>query len=165
VALREPRLAPYLVITARDEHLDEIARIEQESFLVPWKREFFQSELSESYRYSRVLASQDGSIPHVGGYLFAVSLYEEFHINKIATDETLRGLGWGTRLLEDALGRARTIGATAVTLEVRFSNSPARQFYANHGFREAYRRKAYYQDGEDALALVLPLEEGSKFKV
>ena len=49
------------------------------------------------------------------------------------------------------------VGAHAVTLEVRISNIPAREFYGSYGFREAYRRKAYYQDGEDAFAMVLPL--------
>jgi ribosomal-protein-alanine N-acetyltransferase len=157
VALRESLLTPYLVIPAHPEHLDEIARIEQASFLVPWKREFFESELSEPYRYSRVLLSQDGSIPLLGGYLFAVALYEEFHINKIATDPRVRNRGLGRALLEDALARAQSSRATAVTLEVRISNIPAREFYRSYGFREAYRRKAYYQDGEDAFALVLPL--------
>jgi len=157
LALREPSAETYRLVPARLEDLDEIVRIEQESFPVPWKREFFESELLEPYRYARVLAGPPGTEPPMGGYLFAVSLYEEFHINKIATDQRLRRLGWGTRLLEDALGRARAVGATAVTLEVRFSNAAARQFYANHRFREAYRRKAYYQDGEDALAMVLPL--------
>jgi ribosomal-protein-alanine N-acetyltransferase len=159
VALREPRLAPYLVVPARAEHLDEIAGIELESFLVPWKREFFESELSEPYRYARVLSSQDGSIPRVGGYLFAVSLYEEFHINKIATDPRVRNRGLGRALLEDALARARASRANAVTLEVRISNIPAREFYDSYGFREAYRRKAYYQDGEDAFAMVLPIQD------
>ncbi len=158
MALREPRVAPYLVVPARAEHLDEIARIERESFLVPWKREFFEAELTEPYRYSRVLVSQDGSIPLVGGYLFAVSLYDEFHVNKIATDPRLRNRGLGRALLEDSLARARSLGATAVTLEVRISNTPAREFYASYGFRESYRRKAYYQDGEDAFAMLLPLD-------
>jgi ribosomal-protein-alanine N-acetyltransferase len=157
VALRELRLTPYLVVPAHPEHLDEIANIEQASFLVPWKREFFESELSEPYRYARVVVSQDGSLPRVGGYLFAVSLYEEFHINKIATDPAVRNRGLGRVLLEDALQRARTAPANAVTLEVRISNIPAREFYGSYGFREAYRRKAYYQDGEDAFAMVLPL--------
>jgi ribosomal-protein-alanine N-acetyltransferase len=157
VALREPRLAPYLVLPARPEHLDDIANIERGSFLVPWKREFFASELSEPYRYARVLVSQDPSAPLVGGYLFAVSLYEEFHINKIATDPRIRNRGFGRVLLEDALQRARAARANAVTLEVRISNIPAREFYGTYGFREAYRRKAYYQDGEDAFAMVLSL--------
>ena len=158
MALREPRSASYLVVSARSEHLDEIARIERESFLIPWKREFFETELSEPYRYARVLASRDGSLPEIGGYLFAVSLYEEFHVNKIATDPRLRNLGYGRLLLEDALARARSQRAAAVTLEVRISNIPAREFYNSFGFREAYRRKAYYQDGEDAYAMILTLK-------
>ena len=98
-------------------------------------------------------------MPRVGGYLFAVSLYEEFHVNKIATDLRLRKQGYGRLLIEDALARARAMASTAVTLEVRVSNAAARQFYRSYGFREAYKRRAYYQDGEDALVLVLPLTE------
>ena len=156
MAVRKPAPETYSVVPAKADDLDEIARIERESFLVPWKREFFATELEEPYRYARVLIGRD-SEPRVGGYLFAVSLYEEFHINKIATDPRLRNQGWGRRLLEDAIARAKSVGATAVTLEVRVSNLPAREFYRSYGFREAYRRKAYYQDGEDAFAMVLGL--------
>jgi ribosomal-protein-alanine N-acetyltransferase len=159
LALREPRQRDYEVVAARGADLDEIARIEAQSFLVPWKREFFATELEEPYRYARVLACEATDHgPRIGGYLFAVSLYEEFHINKIATDPTLRHRGYGRRLLEDALARARSVGASAVTLEVRVSNLPAREFYRSYGFREAYRRKGYYQDGEDAFAMVLALD-------
>ena len=161
MALREPQAVPYRLRAAGPFDLDEVARIESESFPAPWKRDFFESELSEPYRYARVLSSQDGSLPLVGGYLFAVSLYEEFHINKIATDRRLRQQGWGRTLLEDALARARSMGSTAITLEVRVSNAAARQFYKSYGFAEAYCRRAYYQDGEDALVLVLPLPTGS----
>jgi ribosomal-protein-alanine N-acetyltransferase len=157
VALRKPEPSPYSIAPARPEDLEEIARIERESFLVPWKREFFATELVEPFRYTRVLSRDDGGQPRIGGYLFAVSLYEEFHVNKIATDARLRNRGLGRELIEDALARARGSGASQVTLEVRISNVPARHFYRSYGFREAYRRKAYYQDGEDALALVLPL--------
>lgn len=157
MALREPESLDYRIVPARCEHLEEIARIERESFLVPWKREFFESELAEGHRYARVLWRPAGAPPPVAGYLFAVSLYEEFHVNKIATDARLRRLGYGRILLEDALARARALRAPAVTLEVRVSNGPAREFYRAQGFREAYRRRGYYQDGEDAFAMVLPL--------
>jgi [ribosomal protein S18]-alanine N-acetyltransferase len=157
MALSEPRADPYRLRPAGPFDLDEVARIESESFPVPWRREFFASELVEAHRYIRVLAREDGGVPRVGGYLFAVSLYEEFHVNKIATDLRLRKQGYGRILLEDALARARGMGSTAVTLEVRVSNAAARQFYRSYGFREAYKRRAYYQDGEDALVLVLPI--------
>jgi ribosomal-protein-alanine N-acetyltransferase len=158
MALRKPEAAPYAIRSAQPADLDEIARIERESFRIPWKREFFESELSEPYRYARVLAGGEGVVPRIGGYLFAVSLYEEFHVNKIATDPRVRHRGHGRRLIEDAIARARAIGAANITLEVRVSNLPARELYRAYGFREAFRRKAYYQDGEDACALVLPLE-------
>ena len=75
-----------------------------ESFRIPWKREFFASELVEPHRYLVCSAGDDGRLPRIGGYLFAVSLYEEFHINKIATDRGCAA-GYGRRLLEDALAR------------------------------------------------------------
>lgn len=157
MALREPRERPYRLRPPGPFDLDEIARIESESFPIPWKRDFFASELVEPHRYLRVLVSEDGGQPRLGGYLFAVSLYEEFHVNKIATDLRLRRQGYGRALLEDALARARSMGSTAITLEVRVSNEAARAFYRSYGFAEAYRRRAYYQDGEDALVLVLTL--------
>ena len=119
MALREPQAAPYRLRPAGPFDLDEVARIEAESFPIPWKREFFASELVEPHRYIRVLARDDGATPRIGGYLFAVALYEEFHINKIATDLRLRKQGHGRALLEDALARARSAGSTAITLEVR----------------------------------------------
>jgi ribosomal-protein-alanine N-acetyltransferase len=160
VALREPHASPYRVRPGTPFDLDDVARIESESFPVPWKREFFASELSEPHRYVRVLGRDDGGEPRIGGYLFAVSLYEEFHVNKIATDLRLRHWGYGRALIEDALSRARSVGASAVTLEVRVSNEAARQFYRSYGFTEAYRRRSYYQDGEDAFVLILALPAG-----
>ena len=41
MALREPRDEPYRLRPAGPFDLDEVARIESESFPVPWKREFF----------------------------------------------------------------------------------------------------------------------------
>jgi len=158
MALRKPEAAsPYAIRFAQPDDLDDIARIESESFRIPWKREFFASELREPYRYARVLGGGDGAVLPIGGYLFAVSLYEEFHVNKIATDSRVRHRGYGRQLIEDAIGRARGVGGSTVTLEVRVSNLTAREFYRSYGFREVFRRKGYYQDGEDAFALVLAL--------
>jgi [ribosomal protein S18]-alanine N-acetyltransferase len=156
MALRKPEASSlYAIRFAQPADLDEIARIESESFRIPWKREFFASELREPYRFARVLGGGEEAVPRIGGYLFAVSLYEEFHVNKIATDSRIRHRGYGRQLIEDAIERARSVGAATVTLEVRVSNLTAREFYRSYGFREAFRRKNYYQDGEDAFALVL----------
>jgi ribosomal protein S18 acetylase RimI-like enzyme len=49
---------------------------------------------------------------------------------------------------------------------VAAQNLPARKLYEKYGFREVGRRKAYYDDGDDALVLaaVLPLVVGNPGK-
>jgi ribosomal-protein-alanine N-acetyltransferase len=159
MALREPRPAPYIVIPARTEHLDEIAAIELASFLVPWKREFFESELRELHppRYHRLLERQLPGIPRIAAYLFAVTLFDEFHVNKIATHPAVRGEGHGRRLMLDAIEEARQRRAASIVLEVRVTNAEAIRFYRAFGFVEVGRRKRYYKDGEDARVMMLPL--------
>ncbi len=152
--------ALYVPRRVRTSDLDEISAIEAASFPVPWRREFFAGELSDERRYHRVLERQLPGIPRIAGYFFGVFLFDEFHINKIATHPAVRGEGHGRRLMEDALGEARRRSHPAcatVILEVRVSNEPAIEFYRNLGFREAGRRRRYYQDGEDAIVFILPL--------
>ena len=78
MALREPRERPYRLRPPGPFDLDEIARIEGESFPIPWKRDFFASELVEPHRYLRVLVSEDGGQPRLGGYLFAAFLHKNY---------------------------------------------------------------------------------------
>jgi ribosomal-protein-alanine N-acetyltransferase len=49
---------------------------------------------------------------------------------------------------------------------VAAANLPARKLYEKYGFREVGLRKAYYEDGDDALVLsaVLPLAMGNPEK-
>ena len=64
MALRKPEPAQYAIRPAETGDLDEIARIERASFRIPWKREFFESELREPYRFTRVLdLVADGDFP------------------------------------------------------------------------------------------------------
>jgi len=67
--------------TSRD--LDAIHRIEQQAFPIPWRREFFESEFRAEWRFHRV-AKRNGVVI---GYLFAMWLFDEMHINKIAVAE------------------------------------------------------------------------------
>jgi ribosomal-protein-alanine N-acetyltransferase len=48
---------------------------------------------------------------------------------------------------------ARSVGATAWTLEVRASAEPAQAMYQRFGFVPAGIRKAYYEHGEDAVVM------------
>jgi [ribosomal protein S18]-alanine N-acetyltransferase len=147
---------------ATENDLDEIAAIEASAFPVPWRREFFAGELRDSNRYHRVLERQLPGSPRLGGYLFAVTLFDEFHVNKIATHPAVRNEGHGARLMNDAISAARSQVASSVILEVRLSNAPAIRFYSGFGFIEIGRRRRYYKDGEDAIVMMLPLLDLAK---
>jgi ribosomal-protein-alanine N-acetyltransferase len=165
VASPRPEFTLYGIRPARPEDLDEITTIEEASFPVPWRREFFAGELRDSNRYHRVLERHLPGFPRVGGYLFAIALFDEFHINKIATHPALRGEGHGVRLMNDAIAAARAQMASSIVLEVRTSNAMAIRFYSGFGFIEIGRRRRYYKDGEDALVMmrpVLDLTSGSR---
>ena len=74
-----------------------------------------------------------------------------------------RGRGVGELLLIGAIEEAYRRGASVVTLEVRPSNSIARNLYAKYGFEAKGVRKGYYADDrEDALIMTAgPIGEQS----
>jgi ribosomal-protein-alanine N-acetyltransferase len=161
MATPAPDFRLYRARPARREDVAEITAIEEASFPVPWRREFFEGELRETHppRFHRVLERQLPGIPSIAAYLFAVILFDEFHINKIATHPVVRGEGHGRRLMEEAIAAATARRAASLVLEVRASNAPAIRFSQGFGFVEVGRRKRYYKDGEDARLMMLPLRE------
>ncbi len=72
----------------------------------------------------------------------------EAHILNLCVDPIFRELGYGERLLNEILGRARTVEVKEVFLEVRPSNSSALSLYRKQGFRQIANRPAYYQANE-----------------
>ncbi len=77
--------------------------------------------------------------------------------NVVVTAEFLRR-GIADKLLRELIQRAQNEAASAILLEVRESNLPARGLYEKHGFRAVGRRRAYYSDPvEDAILYALGL--------
>ena len=137
---------------ARAADLDAIAELERISFPIPWKREFFASEIGVPHRFNRVVRSRDGSL---AGYVFCAFAGGEIHVNKIAVDPACRRQGIAHLLMREVLELSGRIAAEEIYLEVRPSNVPARTFYLSIGFSEVGRRPGYYADGEDALVMSL----------
>jgi [ribosomal protein S18]-alanine N-acetyltransferase len=134
-------------VTADD--LDAIHRIESVSFPAPWRREFFESELRADWRYN--LAARRGGI--VVGYLFAMWLFDELHVNKIATLASERRQGIADALMAACFDFARKNGVRTISLEVRKSNTGAQEFYRHLDFKNSYLRQNYYPDGEAAVVM------------
>jgi [ribosomal protein S18]-alanine N-acetyltransferase len=82
------------------------------------------------------------------------SIVEEAHITIVAVHPDYQRQGLGQALLWALLSQAQQRGLERATLEVRVSNQAAIALYEKFGFREAGRRRRYYEDtGEDALIL------------
>ena len=81
---------------------------------------------------------------------------EQWEIENVVVSPRHRRRGIGRELVRNVLEAARKADAPAVLLEVRSSNTAARQLYEQLGFSQVGRRPAYYREPvEDALLLRL----------
>ena len=134
---------------ATESDLDAIHRLEVASFPAPWRKEFFASELVASGRLSLV-ATRDRRLV---GYVFAMWLFDEMHINKIAVDPSERRRGIANTLMDHCIRFALKHEITSISLEVRESNTGAQDFYRQLEFESVYIRARYYPDGESAVVM------------
>ena len=135
--------------------LDQVMAIERSSFPFPWSSRFFLEELRVECARSLVVEIQG----RIVGYVLFWLLPDEIDIHNVAVHCEFRRHGIGRVLLEQVEEAGRRRKSSQVTLEVRKSNIPAQRLYESMGFVKTGLRKGYYADnGEDALAMVLPLE-------
>ncbi len=133
--------------------LDQVMELEKAIFPNPWRRSFFLSDLNRSQGLA-IVADDEGVIL---GYAVAWG-QEETHLANLAVGEDERGKGVGGKLLDEVIAFARRCKAQSVYLEVRVSNTIAREFYSERGFVPTYLRKGYYENGEDAVIMERDVE-------
>ncbi len=133
-----------------EDSLDAVLAIESDSFPSPWSRPLFIGELNSDYSTPMVALDPDGVIV---GYVCFMLVIDEGHILNVAVDQNSRGQGIGRLLVERVIIDCRIQGAEYVSLEVRPSNLPAISLYKQLGFIVTGRRKAYYENGEDAIMM------------
>ncbi len=127
-----------------------VERVERACFSMPWSRESFWQEAANDQTYY-LLACREGQVV---GYAGAWLVAGEAQVTNVAIHPDWRGRGFATKLMERLILEVRARGATAMTLEVRPSNTAALALYEKFGLRSVGRRRGYYQDnGEDALIL------------
>lgn len=78
-------------------------------------------------------------------------IYDRIEIDNIIVEETHRNKGIGTKLMAYLVSVAIQKRAQNITLEVRISNTPARNLYKKFGFNEIALRKYYYGDEDGIL--------------
>lgn len=75
----------------------------------------------------------------------------------IAVDPALRGRGVGRAILTHLAQQLFRRGQRRLSLEVRSADDAARRFYERFGFTLLERLPGYYDDGAEALRLVVDL--------
>ena len=158
-------LTDIILCPMTENDLDEVLRIEQDSFPRPWTREHFLDEISSATSFPLVAIDTGSDPPRIAGYICPMMVLDEGHILDIAVSSSCRRRGVGRFLVERVLALARERRAAFVALEVRASNHPAILMYRELGFTETGLRKRYYENGEDAVLMEHILRDGEQHAV
>ena len=135
----------------RRRHLRGVMAIERQVYPRPWSPNLFLSEMTESKNRCYLVARIDREVV---GYAGMICYGEEAHITNVAVHPEHQRHRIATRLLLDVIRGSHSMGAHAVSLEVRVSNWGAQRLYGRFGFRPVGIRKNYYQElNEDALIM------------
>ena len=131
--------------------LPQVLAIERASFSTPWSQEDFAGALRFPTSFF-LAAVEEGEICGYAGLSFAA---DEADLVNIAVAPEAHRRGVGSALLKELFCFAKKQGLARIFLEVRESNTGARELYARHGFAAVGKRKSYYMEPEeDAIVMV-----------
>lgn len=151
-----PEEVPVRARSMLHEDVAVVSDIERRSYDFPWSHGVFRDCLLAGY--TCIVLERESQVV---GYAILSVAAGEAHVLNLCVDPDFRGIGYGDRLLDEILQRARNASVREVFLEVRPSNVNALALYRKKGFRQIASRRAYYQakDGrEDAAVLSLVLK-------
>src|SRR5919201_3481157 len=130
IAVDEP--AELEITRMRRRHLKGVMAIERQVYPRPWSPNLFLSEMSELRNRTYLVAKMEKDVVGYGGIM---CYGEEAHVTTIAVDPAHHRRKIGTRLLYELVEESLKMGARAVSLEVRWTNTGAQDLYAKFGFR------------------------------
>lgn len=138
-------------VTARD--IGKILEIERECFSLPWTEQQLQTQLRPNHAF--LAACEEGELVGYAGFEYVL---DEGYISNVAVAREYRRRGAAGALLAELSRRARELGLSFLTLELRRSNAAARALYEKFGYKCVGCRKNYYQNPrEDAILMTLEL--------
>ena len=153
------REAQTFMRTMTHEDLSVVSDIERQSYEFPWSHGVFRDCLLAGYQC--IVFERNNEVV---GYSILSIAAGEAHILNICIHSTYRSMGYGEKLLDEILFRARSSSVRQIFLEVRPSNEHALALYRKKDFHKMADRPAYYQASkgrEDANVLVKKLTSDS----
>lgn len=142
-------------LTAAD--LAAVGKIDEQSFFDVWSQSMWLDELNNSLTTYLVLEENDKVLGYAGFWLVA----GEAQVTRVAIEQGERERWLGTRLTAALINKAWELGAVAVTLEVRESNTAAQKVYLTCGFASEGIRPNYYEDNHENAVIMWLYKEGS----
>lgn len=131
--------------------LKQVIAVEKKAYPHPWSIGIFRDCLRVGYN-AWVMTLEDKVI----GYGIIMLAPGEAHILNICVSPDYQGKSLGRYLLRHLVKKSHQTDIDMVLLEVRRSNTNAKQLYDSEGFHELGVRKAYYPTDsgrEDAIIL------------
>ncbi len=142
---------PVVIRSASLNHVPAILAIEQQARgAAHWTSEQYKKLVGGGV----VLVAEEAG--KLCGFVCAKVIAGEWEIENVVVAAEFLRRGTANGLVRELIQRATEEAASAILLEVRESNLPARRLYEKHGFREVGRRRVYYKDPvEDAILYAL----------
>lgn len=138
------------VRTMTKEDIDQVVKIEEESFALPWSVKSFEESLELKYAKFFVAFMDDV----VAGYVGTYHIGDEIDITNIAVASAFRRKGVASELMKAVVAYGQNLMVECINLEVRISNVSARGLYAKYDFEELGVRKNFYsKPTEDGLIM------------
>ena len=141
---------------ATEADVDAIVAIEEASMSCPWNRDNYLEAVNSDHAFIMVALADDD----IAGFAVFYLTPPESELPDIVVAEAYRGQGLGKALLSESLVALKEKGIDTIYLEVRVSNTPARNLYSHIGFEEIGKRKYFYSNPvEDAICMSLRIDE------
>ena len=138
------------LIPMNETHVSQVAELERLCFRDPWSEKSIAGELSNDLSLWLV-AVENGT---VAGYVGSQTVLGETDMMNVAVHPDFRRRGIAEALVTGLAAELRKNGSYCLSLEVRDSNTPAKNLYEKLGFQQVGRRPNYYRNPrEDALIL------------
>lgn len=144
------------IVPMNRSHIDGMVMVEEQCFNSGYARKTFEKEIENKIAIYFVAVKED----EVVGYVGLWNICGTAEIIDVAVHQDYRRQGVAKRLLEAMIDECERQGIFEINLEVRESNSGARELYKKLGFLENGLRKNYYENKETAILMQKKLLKG-----
>ena len=140
--------------------LKRVFEIENMSFSQSYGINMFQQLYEMGIGF--LVAEEEGYV--IGYVMFWIKYENQGHIISIAVDKNYRRQGAGTQLLVKAISILSLLNIDAIYLEVNENNTAAVEFYKSFNFKIDRVVPGYYENGDGAMIMYIPLRHGKVAK-